>query len=166
MANWCSNKVEFIGERNELIVVKASFLALARKERNEKAGQLPTFVDKRNGGYFFDLNWDGDILYYQTKWAPNTAVLVQIADEYRVGFNYRYEETGNGIFGEASYLNGELTDVCLDADDTGQYEYDEETGTYRFENQNYESSSDILETLLARKKAVIKQQQLSSNNEQ
>lgn len=166
MANWCSNRVEFTGEHNELIVVKASFLALARKERHEKVGQLPTFVDKRNGGYFFNLHWDGDALYYQTKWAPNTAVLVQIADEYRVGFNYSYDEIGNGIFGEASYLNGELTEIELDADDIGQYEYDEENGTYRFENQNYESSGDILETMLARKKAAIKQQLLNDNNEQ
>ncbi|MFD0764541.1 hypothetical protein ACFQZI_06730 [Mucilaginibacter lutimaris] len=166
MANWCNNRVEFIGERNELIVVKASFQALAFKEKNEGRGQLPTFINEVNGGYFFNIVWQDDHLYYQTKWAPNTQVLVKIAEEYNVGFTYSYDEISNGVFGEASFLNGELTEIDLDADDIGQYEYNEDNGTYRFENRNYESSEDILSTMLERKKATLKQQELNNNNEQ
>lgn len=111
-------------------------------------------------GYFFEIVWENGMLYYETKWAPNTAILVFIADEYGVGFNHIYDEVGNGVFGEASYMDGELKIIGLDADDIGQYEYDGDSGTYRFENLTYASSEDILQLMLERKKAAIRQQDL------
>lgn len=166
MANWCSNSVTFIGEHSQFEQLASLFQAMAENERKLKKGQLPPFVEDTEGGYFFETTWEDGILYYQTKWAPNTRILVRIAEEYKVGFTYSYDEIGNGVFGEASYLNGELTEIDLDADDIGQYEYNEDNGTYRFENRTYESSGDILETLLERKKAAIGQKELNNGNEQ
>jgi hypothetical protein len=153
MANWCSNTVEFIGEHSQFEELEKLFLAMAKKEKKEEKGQLPLFAVS-DGGFLFDIRWEDGILNYETKWSPNTAVIVAIADKYQVGFIYSYAEPGNCVFGEATYKDGTLTDIALDFDDLNNYEFDEETNTYRFENQNYECSEEIQEILLERKKAI------------
>lgn len=160
MANWCNNRVEFMGEHSQFEQLAALFKGMAETEQRTGCGQLPPFMESEAYGFFFEIIWENGVLYYQTKWAPNTAVLVLIAEEYEVGFTYNYDEVGNGVFGEASYMNGNLTVIDLDADDIGQYEYDADNGTYRFENFTYESSEDILQLMLERKKATIRRKGL------
>lgn len=161
MANWCSNTVEFIGEHSQFEELETLFKAMAKKEKKEERGQLPPFA-AGDRGFLFDIRWEEGILYYETKWSPNTAVITAIADHFKVGFTHSYAEPGNCVFGEASYRDGELTAVDLDFDDIAQYEYDEESNTYRFENQNYECSEEIQEILLERKKAIQRLQDLNS----
>ena len=154
MANWCSNTVEFIGEHSQFERLGKFFTAMAAKEQKERKGQLPEFAG-RNGGYLFDIRWEDGILYYETKWSSNTAVIVTIAEHFEVGFTHTYSEPGNLIYGEAQFRDGILKDVSLDDDDASAYGYDEDNNTYHFENQNYECSEEIQEILLARKKALI-----------
>ncbi|RFZ91121.1 hypothetical protein D0C36_19460 [Mucilaginibacter conchicola] len=161
MANWCSNKVEFIGESSQIEQLASLFNAMAANEKKNGCGQMPEFVPISETKYFFSISWENGILYYETKWSPNTSVLQRIAMEYGVGFIHSYDEPGNAVYGEAHYLNDELTVIDLDWDDIGQYEYDEENGIYRFENRNYESSDEILYIMLQRKKAAIRQQNLN-----
>ena len=152
MANWCSNSVAFEGNETALEQVKLEFRKMIAKEQKENCGQLPEYIsDKR--GYFFDLIWEeSDCTFsYQTKWSPNTEILLQLAEHYKVDFIYNYEEIGNQIYGVAVYSNNELSEIYLEEEDFEQYDYHEETDTYFFEAENYESDYEILEILLKRK---------------
>lgn len=115
-------------------------------ERTEQCGQLPDFVNPKDGGYFFDIIWDeGDSIFsYQTKWSPNTKVLVQIAERFNVDFIHDYEEMGSLVYGRSIYEDGKLTEIDLDDEDFEKYQYDDETGIYHFEGEAYDSDAEIL----------------------
>ena len=160
MANWCSNSVAFEGDETTLEKVRLEFLKMQICENKENCGQLPEFISDKNRGYFFDiLLEDGDCIFnYQTRWSPNTEILLQIAEHYKVDFIYNYEEIGSQIYGVSVYSNSELTEICLEEEDFEQYNYHEETDTYFFEEENYESDCEILEILLKRKIQKIQSQ--------
>ena len=96
MANWSSNSVAFEGNETALEQIKSKFRRMINLERAEQCGQLPDFVNPKDGGYFFDIISDeGDCIFsYQTKWSQNTKVLVQIAERFKVDFIHDYEENG------------------------------------------------------------------------
>src|ERR1051325_5364243 len=104
MPNWCSNTVEFEGTTAQLEKLQRLFKSLAKKEQKEECGQLPEFI-KSDAGYLFYISWEHNILYYETRWSPNSDIIVAIADHYKVGFVHEYEECGNMIFGKAIYDN-------------------------------------------------------------
>ena len=153
MANWCSNSVAFEGNEIALEQVKLEFKKMQILENEENCGQLPEFILDKKRGYFFDILLEdgGCIFNYQTRWSPNTEVLTQIAERFNVDFILDYEEIGNQIYGVSVYSNNELTEICLEEEDFEQYDYHEETDTYFFEAENYESDYEILEILLKRK---------------
>ena len=153
MANWCSNSVAFEGNETALEQVKLEFIKMQIRENKENCGQLPEFILDKKRGYFFDILLEdgGCIFNYQTRWSPNTEVLTQIAERFNVDFILDYEEIGNQIYGVSVYSNNELTEICLEEEDFEQYDYNEETDTYFFEEKNYESDYEILEILLKRK---------------
>ncbi|SRR5690606_38598402 len=154
MANWCSNTVVFEGEPETIEQIQQLFKSMAEKQQKENCGQLPDFVEDSNGGYFFDIYQDDDItgiFQYETKWSPNIEVVQAIAEYYNVNFIQDYEELGNCICGRAMFSDKLLTDIYLDDEEFEQYEFDEETDTYHFEGEEYESDYEILETLLERK---------------
>ena len=153
MPNWCYNRVEFTGSTFALTGVKLMFEELAEKGRAEQQGQLPEFI-KEEDGYFFDLQVDDEVIYYETRWSPNTDRVREITDHFDIGFLHEYEEPGNCIFGEATYKDGVLTKVDLDIEDFNLYKYDEEKETYTFEGQTYDCSEEIQEILLERKKLL------------
>lgn len=158
MANWCSNTVVFEGKPEAIIQIQQLFQILKDKEEQAEEGQLPDFTDSTNGGYFFNIYWnEGDEgnFQYETKWSPNSEILRSIADRYQVDFVQDYEEMGNGIYGRATYQNGILDDVCLSDEDLEAFEFDEDTDTYHFEGETYESDCEILETLLERKLSLL-----------
>ena len=159
MANWCNNAVVFEGKPEAIEQIQQLFKAMAEKQKKEECGQLPDFIEDSNGGYFFDIYWnEGDtgIFHYETKWSPNTEVLKKIAEQYKVDFVQGYEELGNGVYGRTIFSDKLLTDIYLEDVDFEQCEFDEETDTYHFEGNAYESDYEILENLLERK---IKNQQ-------
>ncbi|AZA56893.1 MULTISPECIES: DUF1281 family ferredoxin-like fold protein [Chryseobacterium] len=157
MANWCSNTVVFEGNPEAIEQIQQLFKSMAEKQQEENCGQLPDFVEDSNGGYFFEIYQDDDVtgvFQYETKWSPNIEVVQAIAEHYGVEFTQEYEEMGNGIYGKATYSEGILDDTALTDEDLEQYQYDEETDRYHFEDEEYESDSEILETLLSRKLTV------------
>ena len=153
MANWCSNGVAFEGNDTALEQVRLEFLKMKLRENKESCGQLPEFISDKNKGYFFDVSLEngGCNFNYQTRWSPNTEILLLIAEYYKVDFIYYYEEIGNQIYGVTVYSNNELKEICLEEEDFEQYDYNEETDTYFFEEEKYESDYEILEILLKRK---------------
>ncbi|MGJ1314869.1 hypothetical protein [Sphingobacterium multivorum] len=158
MANWCSNTVVFEGEPKAIEQIQQLFKSMAEKQQEENCGQLPDFVSDSNGGWFFDIYQDDDvtgIFQYETKWSPNIEAVKAIAEYYLVDFIQDYEEMGNGVYGKAIFSDKLLTDIYLEDEDFEQYEFDEETDTYSFEGENYESDSEILEMLLTRKLAIL-----------
>ena len=163
MANWCSNSVAFEGNETALEQVKLEFIKMQIRENKENCGQLPEFILDKKRGYFFDILLEdgGCIFNYQTRWSPNTEVLTQIAERFNVDFILYYEEIGNQIYGVSVYSNNELTEICLEEEDFEQYDYNEETDTYFFEEKNYESDFEILEILLKRKIQKIQSQILA-----
>ena len=158
MANWCSNTVVFEGEPEAIEQIQQLFKTMTEKQQQENCGQLPEFLDDTNGGWFFDIYQNDDVIgifQYETKWSPNIEIVQRIAERYGVKFTQEYAEVGNQIYGKATYLEGILDDVCLSDEDLEQYHYDEETDRYYFENEEYESDCEILEMLLTRKLAVL-----------
>lgn len=158
MANWCNNRIIFEGKPEKIEQIQQLFKALCEKQKQENCGQLPDFVEDRNGGYFFYIHQDDDItgiFQYETKWSPNIEIVQAIAEHYKVDFVQEYAEMGNGIYGKVTYSEGILDDVCLSDEDLKQYHYDEVTDRYYFENEEYESDCEILEILLTRKLVVI-----------
>jgi hypothetical protein len=153
MANWCSNSVAFEGNNTALEQVRLEFIKMQLRENKESGGQLPEFISDKKKGYFFDVSLEngGCNFNYQTRWSPNTEILLLIAEYYKVDFIYYYEEIGNQIYGVTVYSNNELKEICLEEEDFEQYDYHEETDTYTFEEENYESDYEILEILLKRK---------------
>jgi hypothetical protein len=154
MANWCSNTVIFGGNPETIEQIKWLIQAMATKDQLEQKGQLPDFVNQHNGGYFFDLYFDNEeteVFQYQTKWSPNIEIIQEIAEHYKVNFMQEYEEMGNLIYGRVIFENSKLTDIYLEDVDFEQYEYDDETESYQFEGETYNSDLEILEILLERK---------------
>lgn len=157
MANWCSNTVVFEGEPEAIEQIQQLFKAMAEKQQEEYCRQLPDFVEDSNGGYFFDIYQDDNVVgifQYETKWSPNIKAVKAIAEHYDVNFTQDYEELSNGVCGRAIFSDKLLTDIYLDEEEFEQYEFDEETDTYHFEGEEYESNYEILETLLERKIAI------------
>ena len=154
MANWCSNMVAFEGNPEAIEQIQQLFQTMKGREEKEEQGQLPDFVPNTNGGYFFNIYWnDGDkgIYQYETKWSPNIEVLKTIAEQYQIGLIQNYEEMGNLVYGRATFSDKLLTDIYLEDEDFGNYQFDQETDTYHFEGKDYDSDCEILETLLERK---------------
>ena len=154
MANWCSNMVVFEGNPEAIEQIQQLFQTMKGREEKEEQGQLPDFVPNTNGGYFFNIYWnDGDkgIYQYETKWSPNIEVLKTIAEQYQIGLIQNYEEMGNLVYGRATFYDKLLTDIYLEDEDFGNYQFDQETDTYHFEGKDYDSDCEILETLLERK---------------
>ena len=154
MANWCSNMVVFEGNPEAIEQIQQLFQTMKGREEKEEQGQLPDFVPNTNGGYFFNIYWnDGDkgIYQYETKWSPNIEVLKTIAEQYQIGLIQNYVEMGNLVYGRATFSDKLLTDIYLEDEDFGNYQFDQETDTYHFEGKDYDSDCEILETLLERK---------------
>ena len=151
MANYCSNIVQFEGDGEKLKQLQKFFEALAAKETKERQGQLPAFVQLRSG-YLFSIRWENDLLYYETKWAPNIEMLIAIADHFETGFTHSFDEPGMQVHGEAVYKDGNITVIDLNTEDYALLRYDREKDNWIFEGATYESDFEILEILLERKK--------------
>ncbi len=129
------------------------FEELSAKGEAEQQGQLPDFIEEKDG-YFFDLRVEDEVIYYETRWSPNTDIVQEIAEHFDIEFTHHYDESGTCIYGEAIYKDGMLTKVELDMADFAAYKYDVDEETYLFEGQYYECSEEIKEILLERKKQL------------
>lgn len=153
MANWCSNTVTFTGNEETTDKILQLFTTMMEQENKSKEGQIPDFVQEKSG-FFFEIyqnEADQCTFQYETKWCPNIEVLYLISEHYNAEFVLEYAELGCCIFGRTTHQNQVLDDVCLDFSDFDKYQYYEETDTYQFEGEAYDSDMEILEILLKRK---------------
>jgi len=154
MANWCLNTVVFQGEDHRMEELRLLTEALIVRENLLNCGQLYDFVSE-GSGYLFETSYEDGVLGYLTKWAPNTQVLVEVADHLNLSYTHSYEEPGMMIYGRDTYKNGELQQVMLDNDDFALYEFNEQTESYDFEGESYPNDEEILEILFRRKLALF-----------
>lgn len=153
MANWCNNKVKFIGNKERLDNVSNAFQEMIEKESKGNIGQLPDFIESKNG-YFFEIyrnETDEYSFHYDTRWSPNIESLWMIANHYNVGFVLDYEEFGCMVFGKTICENQNLQDYCLTQRDFQEFIYNVDTDCYEFENKSYEFREEIMQILLDRK---------------
>lgn len=156
MANWCSNNIFFEGEEKNIDALYKLFEDLIEKYKATDEGQRPDFLEDGRYMFYFYLGIenkepDNFSMMYETKWADNVDDMVQIAEKYKVDFEYYYEELGCGVYGRAIYRNGKLDNVYLENEDFDQFEYDDEKEVYMFREEEYDSNGEILETLLEEK---------------
>src|SRR5476651_2482450 len=105
MANYCSNSVLFLGDRESVASVRDLFVKIELHQHMTEVYHLPDFV-KAEDGFMWDIYDCEGWLNYETRWSPNLHVLEQIAEHYDVNFIARYSEMMSGIYGEAVYHNG------------------------------------------------------------
>lgn len=110
MANYCSNSVLFLGDRESVAAVRDLFVKIELHQHMTDTYHLPDFV-KAEDGCMWDIYDSEGWLNYETRWSPNLEVLEQIAEKYNVNFICHYAEMMSGIWGEAVYHNGKLTSV-------------------------------------------------------
>lgn len=162
MANWCSNNVTFTGRKESTDKIVQLFQTMTVQEKKNGEGQIPDFVQGKDGIFFeiYQNETDECSFQYETKWCPNIEFLYLISDHYNAEFVLEYAELGCCVFGRTTYQNQVLEDVYLDFSDFDKYCYNEETETYHFEGETYNSDLEILEILLERK---INEQTLTKN---
>ena len=152
MPNWCYNMVEFIGDATKLKELGDLFIKLSQKEVETGNAQNPDFIQEPDR-YFFDIRWEGEVLYYETKWTPNVIDVKKIAERYCVDYIYNYDERSMYIYGEARSIRGVFSEVYLDQEDFEQIVPNETSDWYLFEGEQWYSEEEILDFLLERKKA-------------
>lgn len=154
MPNWCYNIVMFTGDAEKIKQVEQLFYEMQIKQKVENCGHIPDFMDDADR-YFFNVRWEFDMLYYDTKWASNVEELKTIADKFNVGFVYDYSETAMYVYGRATYENGILKDIWLDEDDFESYQIIEGSEyIYLFEGEKWFSEDELLDHILERKIAL------------
>ncbi|MES2111891.1 MAG: hypothetical protein V4577_24250 [Bacteroidota bacterium] len=116
MANLCSNSVVFTGAPSDLENVKALFKEIEAKQEKDRQWYLPPYVTA-DFSKMQHITVEGEKINYDTRWFPNLAGLIQIADHHHLDFVSRYDELANGVFGEDRYTKGEFYDYRLDASD-------------------------------------------------
>lgn len=143
--------MQFEGSEEAMLQLQILFTGLKEKESTEGRAQLPDFITA-DEGYMLSIDWENDMLFYETRWSSNNDIIQKIAERFNVGYTHFYEETGCEIYGETTYKNGVLVDIFLEPEDFEQYEFIEEEGRWLFEGEYYTDDSEILQILLERKK--------------
>ena len=151
MANYCSNSVVFAADERTLQNIRDLFTEI---EYKQQGGQyhLPSFITK-NDGFMQDIVIDKHRITFETRWTPNSEILVAIADYYKAGFVSKFHEMSMGIYGEARYDGSQLVTVTLDREDFQAIRYDKQKNGYPFGDQVFEFEGDLLDYILEQKTA-------------
>lgn len=116
MANMCNNSVVFTGEAAAVENVKALFQEIQDKQEATGNWYLPPYVTA-DFSKMLDITVGDEKIDYETRWLPNLAGLIQIADHHGLNFANKFDELANGVFGEAGYRDGEFYDIRLELTD-------------------------------------------------
>lgn len=163
MTRWCKNTLQLVGDENQMAKACSMLGEFALVQQAAQKPMLPAWCDPSLGGHFFDLSVDGTQISYRTRWMPNLAELVDVADHFGIGFVLRYEGEDFNCYGMSTYEDGVLEDVSLDAADFRSYDTDAHKRAYVFEGRDHKDRIDIHELLLGRKasQARIARQSIS-----
>ncbi len=156
MPNWCSNIADFKCNKRTLAALRKYFTAMAKKEKKENQGQMPVFYTG-DPGYMFEIRWEDDVLYYESKWGPTVEVIQSIANHFEISsFTLNYQELNMQIFGEYIFEKNVLINVCLDDEDFEKFDVaDDSEDSWLFEGEVYDSDYTIMDILFERKKKAV-----------
>lgn len=115
MPNWCSNTVEFRGEKKSIEVVGRLLEKTIEMADKTNEGQLLFGLEGAIDGYMFnpyvnDEDEDYIIILFDSRWNPIPNDIVRIAEVFNLTFEYDYEESGNSIYGKYLFDGEELLD--------------------------------------------------------
>ena len=151
MPNYCSNSVVFTGTEKQLEQVHGLFAEIQRLQELNGRFHLPHFA-AREQGHMLDIRFDRGSILYETRWVPNTARLVEIADFYNAGFTSRYWEMANGLYGTAGYDLEKIYVVSINSEDWQKVCYDQQLKGYPHNGDVFEYEGDLLDRILEEKK--------------
>ena len=142
MPNWCSNWIN-TGSQDVIEVFKK----LEKRQKESGFGEtLDWFGDDR---YLFEINTYDSVVTFETKWSPAFKTAESIAKVLNTTIELNYDEPGMAIYGKAVFSpEGQVVNYQLQNSDFDKIEWDEDTGLYTFEGDEYESDSEIKEILL------------------
>lgn len=151
MPNWCSNYVIFSGDKDNLNAFNKALTNAEKAEQEQKQGQKIHSLDEVKDGYFFDIyheqHDDHTTLLYETRWSPNIDDVAELCREYKVSAMHDYSEPGCQVYGTVAYdKSGEYTEEQVHQEFLDLIEYDDESGMYVYEGQQWESEDDLIET--------------------
>lgn len=160
MANWAQNSVTFQGTKSKIKDINTLFEKMIKDGKQTGEGQLPLFV-RDDDGYFFNISIDKKEdesieLNYETRWAPNVEVLIEIANHFNLDFEVSYHELCMSIFGKATYIKGnsKANIIELNNDDFDKFEFLEDSGNCLYNNKEWEYY-EMLEFLLEEKSGNV-----------
>lgn len=142
MPNWCSNWITT--DNQDVIEV---FKKLEKRQKESGFGEtLDWFGDDR---YLFEINTYDSLVTFETKWSPALKTAEAIAKVLNTTIELSYDEPGMCIYGKAIFNpKGEIVNYQLQGSDFDRIDWNEDTGLYTFEGEEYESDSEIKEILL------------------
>jgi len=142
MPNWCSN---WITTSNQDVI--EVFKKLEKRQKESGFGEtLDWFNDDR---YLFEINTYYSVVTFETKWSPAFKTAESIAKVLNTRIELNYDEPGMAIYGKAVFSpEGQVVNYQLQNSDFNRIDWDEDTGLYTFEGDEYESDSEIKEILL------------------
>jgi len=145
MPNWCSNYLEAESEGIHPIMEKL----IENQEKSKQGETLKWFEDDR---YLFDIYRCEDAYCFETKWSPAIKTAKALNKKLKCVVTLTYSEPGDGIHGTVIYL-ADRTKVNFDLtqNDLRQIKYIEESASYMFEGEEWESHDEIVSELIARK---------------
>lgn len=118
----CNNSVQFIGEPIAVEKVKALFREIEQKQNATGQWQLPPYVTAPFSN-MQEIMVNDKAVNYQTRWHPNFNGLIQIADHFGLDFAIAYSQVTDSIYGEATYINKEFSDVRSDRPNNQQISF-------------------------------------------
>lgn len=146
MPNWCNNVATFSGEKENLDNLFNAIRAAIRKEEETREGQKIHSSEIKEG-YFFDMYFDGDTLYYETRWSPNVEDVAELCKEFSVSADVEFSEPGCQIHGVGyCYEDGTYMTEYVNQRFLEKIEYDMDKNVYLYNENEYESEDLIIET--------------------
>lgn len=130
--NYYRHRVQFyVDDVNKAGKLFEIFANMGNAEQRTGEGQLPPFLEYTKRGYFFDIGLPSTFQYmafdYATKWEPEFANLIQLADNVKVGFNQTFVKENlvtedENVYGQASYSqNGGFEILTMGRDEIVKY---------------------------------------------
>lgn len=131
MPNWCSNIVEFRGEKKSIEVISRLLERTIEMADKTNEGQILFGLEGTIDGYMFNpyINDEDEeyiTIIFESRWNPIPNDMVRIAEVFNLTFDYDYEESGNQIYGKYIFDGEELTDQFPREDEIAMCVYKEE----------------------------------------
>jgi len=151
MPNWCSNTLHSSDER-----VIEVFQKLAHKQ--EQSGLGETFDWLKDDRYLFHIDVYDSYVQFETKWSPAIETAKNLAKVFKTEVILDYDEPGMCMYGKFIFNKEESKHYNISTQDCDSIEWDEDTGLYTYNGEEYESDSEIKEEILEK---IIQQRVLN-----